>query len=47
MVVEEVHVMDMREVAIKEGMTTLRQDAWEKVKHGVTTYEGALRVTSS
>ncbi len=46
MVVEEEHALDMRQVAIREGMTTLREDAWDKVKRGVTTYEEALRVTS-
>ncbi|MEJ2136147.1 MAG: GspE/PulE family protein [Desulfofustis sp.] len=37
---------DMRQVAIREGMTTLREDAWRKVKMGITTYEEALRVTA-
>ncbi len=36
----------MRRVAIREGMTTLREDAWNKVKTGITTYEEALRVTT-
>ena len=36
----------MRQVAIREGMTTLREDAWQKVKAGVTTIEEALRVTT-
>lgn len=46
MIVEEEHALDMRQVAIREGMTTLREDAWDKVKRGVTTFEEALRVTS-
>ena len=37
---------EMRQVAIRQGMTTLREDAWSKVKAGVTTVEEALRVTS-
>jgi general secretion pathway protein E len=37
---------EMRQVAIREGMTTLREDAWRKVKLGITTYEEALRVTA-
>ena len=37
---------EMRQVAIREGMTTLREDAWRKVKAGITTYEEALRVTA-
>jgi type II secretory ATPase GspE/PulE/Tfp pilus assembly ATPase PilB-like protein len=26
-------------------MTTLKEDAWRKVKDGITTYEEAARVT--
>jgi len=37
---------EMRRVAIREGMTTLREDAWNKVRTGVTTLEEAIRVTS-
>ena len=37
---------EMRQVAIREGMTTLREDAWKKIQDGITTYEEALRVTS-
>jgi general secretion pathway protein E len=47
MVSDESHEMEMRQVAIREGMTTLREDAWDKVKRGITTYEEALRVTSA
>ena len=36
---------ELRQVAIREGMTTLREDAWFKVKKGVTTLEEAYRVT--
>jgi general secretion pathway protein E len=46
MVAENAHTVDMRQIAIREGMTTLREDAWDKVKRGVTTIEEALRVTS-
>lgn len=38
--------IEIQELAIREGMTTLRQDAWEKVKTGVTTIEEVVRVTS-
>lgn len=38
---------ELKQVAIREGMTTLREDAWRKVKEGVTTYDEALRVTMS
>ena len=36
---------EIREQAVKEGMTTLKEDAWQKVKAGVTSYEEAARVT--
>jgi len=38
-------VADIRSQAIREGMTTLKQDAWSKVRSGITTYEEAARVT--
>ena len=37
-------IREIETQAICEGMTTLRQDAWNKVKNGVTTYEEAMRV---
>jgi general secretion pathway protein E len=37
---------ELRKLAIREGMTTLREDAWDKVKAGITTYEEAMRVTA-
>ncbi len=39
-------VDEVRQLAIREGMTTLREDAWEKVKAGITTHEEAMRVTA-
>ena len=42
----DTHTLEMRQVAIREGMTTLREDAWRKVKAGITTVEEALRVTA-
>ena len=36
---------DLRQVAVREGMTTLREDAWRKVQAGLTTVEEAVRVT--
>ena len=47
MVADDVHTLEIRQVAIREGMTTLREDAWDKVRRGITTYEEALRVTSA
>ncbi len=38
--------VDMKKIAIREGMTTLRQDAWQKVLRGITTWEEVLRVTA-
>ncbi len=46
MVADDSHGLEIRQVAIREGMTTLREDAWDKVRRGITTYEEALRVTS-
>ncbi|HSH12384.1 MAG TPA: GspE/PulE family protein [Desulfurivibrionaceae bacterium] len=36
---------EIRAQAIREGMTTLKQDAWAKVKNGITTHDEAARVT--
>ena len=33
-------------VAIENGLVTLRQDGWRKVKKGVTTIREVLRVTA-
>ncbi len=38
---------EIREIARKKGMTTLREDGWKKVVGGVTTVEEVLRVTIS
>jgi general secretion pathway protein E len=47
MVADQASTLEIRQVAIREGMTTLREDAWDKVRRGITTYEEALRVTSA
>ncbi|MEX2169410.1 MAG: ATPase, T2SS/T4P/T4SS family [Pirellulales bacterium] len=36
---------DIRQAALKDGMRTLRQDAWHKVLAGTTTVDEVLRVT--
>ncbi|WJL94327.1 ATPase, T2SS/T4P/T4SS family [Microbacterium sp. ET2] len=36
---------EMRELALEQGMTTLRDDGWAKVLEGLTTIEEVLRVT--
>ncbi len=35
---------EIRATALKEGMSTLKQDAWKKVLSGLTTYQEAIRV---
>ncbi|WP_457576568.1 GspE/PulE family protein [Desulfomarina sp.] len=47
MVSDNEPTFEMTRVAIREGMTTLREDAWNKVRAGITTCEEALRVTSA
>jgi general secretion pathway protein E len=47
MVSDNEPTFEMTRVAIREGMTTLREDAWSKVRAGITTCEEALRVTSA
>ncbi|WP_457098206.1 GspE/PulE family protein [Microbacterium sp. P5_E9] len=36
---------EIRQVALKEGMISLREDGWSKVAQGLTTIEEVLRVT--
>ncbi len=36
---------DIRQAALKDGMLTLRQDAWKKAIAGITTVDEVLRVT--
>jgi general secretion pathway protein E len=36
---------ELTKVAKQEGMKTLREDAWDKVLQGVTTYQEVVRVT--
>ena len=40
-------ITEIAEKAMDEGMSTLKQDAWNKVTQGVTTYEEAIRVTGA
>ena len=35
----------IKDVAVKSGMLTLREDGWRKVKEGVTTIPEILKVT--
>ncbi len=36
---------DVRAAALRDGMTSLREDGWSKVVLGATTIEEVLRVT--
>ncbi|MFC1837407.1 GspE/PulE family protein [Thermodesulfobacteriota bacterium] len=45
MVVANEPSSELIKVATQEGMKTLREDAWDKVLQGITTYQEVLRVT--
>jgi general secretion pathway protein E len=45
MVVANESSSELIKVAKQEGMKTLREDAWEKAKQGITTYQEVIRVT--
>jgi type II secretory ATPase GspE/PulE/Tfp pilus assembly ATPase PilB-like protein len=36
---------EMRQVALQQGMVSLREDGWSKVAQGLTTIEEVLRVS--
>jgi general secretion pathway protein E len=44
LVAEKAGDAELRQIAIREGMTTLSEDAWHKVRNGLTTVEEALRI---
>jgi type IV pilus assembly protein PilB len=44
-ITERKDAMDIQEIAIKHGMTTMLEDGLEKVKQGMTTLDEVLRVT--
>jgi len=46
LIIDRASVDDIRNYAISKGMKTLRQDAMEKQKQGITSMEEVLRVTS-
>ena len=37
--------MEIQEQAEKDGMTSLRDDGWEKVLQGITSVDEIIRVT--
>jgi len=45
-IIEKASTDDIKSYAISQGMKTLREDAMEKYKQGVTTMEEVLRITS-
>jgi type II secretory ATPase GspE/PulE/Tfp pilus assembly ATPase PilB-like protein len=45
--VQRTNANRIRQVALKAGMHTLRQDGWRKVLSGNTTIEEVARVTAS
>ena len=43
--IERASAMQVRDYALKNGMTTLRQDGWNKVLQGVTSIDEVTRIT--
>lgn len=46
MIIEKASIDDIKKYAISQGMKTLRDDAMEKYKQGITTMEEVERITS-
>jgi type II secretory ATPase GspE/PulE/Tfp pilus assembly ATPase PilB-like protein len=44
-IVQRADAGTIRTLAINQGMRLLRDDGWDKVRHGVTTVAEVLRVT--
>jgi type IV pilus assembly protein PilB len=42
--IEEASTADIKRAAVEEGMKSMRQDGWDKVRAGVTSVEEVLRV---
>ena len=47
LIISEASSQEIRRKACEQGMTTLRENGWEKVKNGITTVEEVLRVTET
>ena len=45
LVIARVSSHEIRQQAIREGLTTLREDGWRKVRGGITTIEEVIRVS--
>ncbi len=46
LVTRQARIEEIRALALREGMVTLRRDGWEKARTGHTTVEEVLRVTA-
>jgi len=44
-IIEKASTERIKDVMLKKGMATLRQDGWNKVRQGITTIPEVLRVT--
>ena len=47
LIVQRTNANQLRQVALKNGMITLRQDGWKKVLAGNTTIDEVARVTAA
>jgi general secretion pathway protein E/type IV pilus assembly protein PilB len=47
LIVQRTNANTLRQVALKNGMITLRQDGWKKVSQGITTIDEVARVTAA
>lgn len=47
LIVQRTNANTLRQVALRNGMITLRQDGWKKVVSGVTTVDEVARVTAA
>ncbi len=47
LIVQRTNANTLRQVALRNGMITLRQDGWKKVEAGVTTIDEVARVTAA
>ena len=43
LVINSASAPDIREVALKEGMSTLQGSGWEQIKRGLTTIDEVIR----
>jgi type II secretion system protein E len=47
LIVQRTNANTLRQVALRNGMITLRQDGWKKVEAGITTVDEVARVTAA